>query len=88
MREKIHDPGSGIVSALIALPSNQVAELALQAVVNFGVQDFRNLVLLLVVNFHWRRRLDLAIWNGTGFVGFELRDVEDGVNAGSFPAAP
>ena len=74
------DPGSRIVGALVALPSNQVAELTLQAVVDFGVQDFRDLVLLLVVNFHRRGRLNFAVRNGAGFVGFKLRDVEDGVN--------
>ena len=86
VREEIHgDPGSGIVGALVALLSNQVAESALQAVVDFGVQDFGNLVLLFVVNFHRRRRFDLAIRNGARFVGFELRDVKDGVDGS--PAA-
>ena len=81
MGEEIRgDPGSGVVGALVALPSNQVAESALQAVVDFGVQDFGNLVLLFVVDFHRRRRFDLAIRNGARFVGFELRDVEDGVD--------
>ena len=81
MREEIRgDPGSGIVGALIALPSNQVAELTLQAVVDFGVQDFGDLILLLVINFHQRRRLDFAVRNGAGFMGFELRDVKDGVD--------
>ena len=81
MREEIRgDPGSGIVGALVALPSNQVAELTLQAVIDFGVQDFGNLVLLLVVDLHWRGRLGFAVRNGAGFVGFELRDMEDGVD--------
>ena len=31
-------------------------------------------------NFHRRRRFDLTIRNGAGFVGFELRDMEDGVD--------
>ena len=81
VREEIcRDPGSGVVCALVALPSNQVAESALQAVVDFGVQDFGNLILLFVVDFHRRRRFDLAIRNGAGFVGFELRDMEDRVD--------
>ena len=81
VREEIRgDPGSRIVGALVALPSNQVAESTLQAVVDFGVQDFGNLVLLFVVDFHRRRRFDLTIRNGAGFVGFELRDMEDGVD--------
>ena len=58
----------------------QIAELTLQAVVDFGVQDFGNLVLLFVVDFHRRGRFDLTIRNGAGFVGFELRDMEDGVD--------
>ena len=81
MGEEIRgNPGSGVVGALVALPSNQIAELTLQAVIDFGVQDFGNLVLLFVVDFHRRGRFDLTIRNGAGFVGFELRDVEDGVD--------
>ena len=44
------------------------------------VQDFGNLVLILVVNFHRRRRCNFAVRNGAGFVGFELRNIEDGVD--------
>ena len=88
VREEIRgDPGSGVVCTLVALPSNQVAELTLQAVVDFGVQDFGDLVLLFVVDLHQRRRLDFAVRNGAGLVRFELRDVEDGVDGTHILAA-
>jgi len=79
--EKIRrDPGGGIVRALVAFPSNQVSKLALQVVIDSGVQDLGDLVFLFVVDFHRRGGLDLAVRNGAGFVGFKLRDVEDGVD--------
>jgi len=74
------DPGSGVVGVLVALPSNQITKFALQAIIDSRVQDFGNLVLILIVDFHRRRRCDFAVRNGAGFVGFELRNMEDGVD--------
>jgi len=69
--EKIRgDPGGGVVRALVAFPSNQVTKLALQAVIDSGVQDLRDLVFLFVIDFHWRRGFNFAVRNGAGFVGF------------------
>ena len=55
-------------------------ELALQAVIDRGIQNFQNLILFVVVDLDQRWRGDFAVRDGAGGVGFELRDVEDWVN--------
>ena len=55
-------------------------KLALQAVINLGIQDFQDLVLFVVIDLNWRWRGNFAVRDGTGGVGFELRDMEDWVN--------
>ena len=74
------NPGGGVISVLKTFPSDQVPESALQPVIDSGVQDLRDLVLILVVDLDRRRGFDFTVGNITGLVRFELGDVEDGMD--------
>ena len=75
------NPGGGIISTLVALPSNQISNFTLEAIVDSGIKDFRNLIFFLVFDLNWGRRLDFTVRDGAREMGFELGDMEYGVDA-------
>jgi hypothetical protein len=81
MGEKVcSNPSGGVVSVLKTFPSDQVLESTLQPVIDSGVQDLRDLILILIVDLDRRRGFDFTVGNITGLVRFKLGDVEDGMD--------
>ena len=82
MRQLISgNPGGSVVSVLVAFPSNQVAKLALETLVDPRVQDFGNFVFLFIVDLDRKWGFNFTVQNGVGRVGFELGNMKDGVYA-------
>jgi hypothetical protein len=75
------DPGGRVVRTFVTFPSNQVANLRLEAIVNSGIKDFRNLIFFLVIDLNRGRRFNLAIRNGARVMGLELGNMKDGMDA-------
>jgi hypothetical protein len=81
MGEKVcSNPSGGVVSVLKTFPSDQVLESTLQPVIDSGVQDLRDLILILIVDLDRRRGFNFTVGNITGLVRFKLGDVEDGMD--------
>ena len=76
------DPIGGSVGDGVAFPFDVIAELALvSSMVVFGIEDSLNQIFGLSIDDQRRWRRLVAIGKGIGGFGFQLRDMENRVNA-------
>ena len=74
------NPSKFFISTCVTQLLNRIEKRALEPMVKFRVEDLGNLILFFTINFDWRWRWLSTIRNGIGFHGFQLRNMEYGMN--------